>query len=287
MTEYEYHNAGNSEAQQRQALSFLLAQDGTGVATNGVLAFLSVTQTATASKAVLVNPGAAVAQANVLSGASLMGNDSIKTLDVLTGSPVGGLPRNDIIVFDAATVSIRAIIGTASASPIDPTVPASAVPLARLRHAASATTIPTSAIDDLRVTTTLFDPAKTPWTAYAVQWSTAGVFPLVNNGTLTGRYKDVGKTRFVHVEFIRGSTTQAGNDNYSFSLPTGSYQSFRMSGSGHYLDASPFTEKPLTVKGIGGNAVALLLSGGGRLRFDTIAWAAGDEIVFDLVAELA
>ena len=42
----------------------------------------------------------------------------------------------------------------------------------------------------------------------------------------------------MHVEFIRGSTTQAGNDNYSFSLPTGSYQSFRMSGSDHYLDAS-------------------------------------------------
>jgi hypothetical protein len=73
---------------------------------------------------------------------------------------MGGVPRNDLIVFDTATVSsgtggVRAITGTPNAVPTDPAVPATAVALARLRHAASATTVPTAKIDDLRAYTGL------------------------------------------------------------------------------------------------------------------------------------
>jgi hypothetical protein len=155
VTVFELHNAGNTEAQQKAGLAYLLAQVSTGKAAMGVLSGLVVSQTATASGSVQVAAGGAVAQAAVLDGASLLVNDSTATIDVFTANPMGSLPRNDIIVFDAATLSLRVIVGAPNATPTDPTVPTSAVKLARLRNAASATTIPTSAIDDLRVYTSL------------------------------------------------------------------------------------------------------------------------------------
>lgn len=150
MTEFEYHNAGNNEAQQKMALAWMLKQEAAGKAQDGVLAGLLVTQTGSASAAVLIASGGAIAQDAVLSGASLLVNDSSKTLDILTTNPMGATPRNDIVVFDAATITIHNVVGTPNANPQDPTIPASATPLARLRHQANATTVPSSAIDDMR-----------------------------------------------------------------------------------------------------------------------------------------
>jgi len=155
MTTFQYLDEGNSEAQDRLATSFLLAQTSTGLATTGVLSGLVVTQTTTASGAVLVAAGAAPVQASVGTGVALLVNDTQATLDVFTANPMGALPRNDIVVFDMLTKAIIAIIGTPNATPDDPTVPATACALARLRHAASATTIPTAKIDDLRAFTAL------------------------------------------------------------------------------------------------------------------------------------
>jgi hypothetical protein len=154
MAEFEYEHAGNTEAQQKEAMAWLLAQSGTpGKAAAGYLAGLLVTQTGTASGSVLVGAGAGVAQNAVLDGASILVNDTQKTLDIFTPNPMGGTPSNEIVVFDNATRTILNVVGTPNAVPTDPTVPGTAVALARLRHAASATTIPTAKIDDLRVLT--------------------------------------------------------------------------------------------------------------------------------------
>ena len=148
--------SGMSEAQLRQWTAYQFAQDSTGLATDGVLTGLGVTQTATASASVLVAKGAGIVQTTVLAGAIPLVLDTDLTLDVLTANPVGGLARNDLVVFDSATITgggggVRVIVGTPNASPTDPTLPSSAIPLARLRHAASATTVPTAKIDNLRV----------------------------------------------------------------------------------------------------------------------------------------
>jgi len=150
----EYHNGGNTEANEKQGLAALLAQSSTGVAKTGVLYGLAVSQTATASGSVQVGQGAGVAQPSFTAGASLM-TDPAPTLNVFTANPVGGLPRNDIVVFDSLTAAVSVLVGSANATPTDPTIPNTALPLARLRHAANATTIPTSKIDDLRVFTGL------------------------------------------------------------------------------------------------------------------------------------
>ena len=66
---------------------------------------------------------------------------------------------------------------------------------------------------------------STAWTAYTPTITAdAGGFAL-NNGTLTGRYKQVGKTVFFKLKFVFGSTTAAGTGHWNFSLPVTAYDS--------------------------------------------------------------
>jgi hypothetical protein len=146
--------AGMTEPEYKQIYSYLFAPAG-ATATTGVLSGLGVTQTATASGVVNVAAGAGVIQDAILSGATPVVNNATVALDVFTSNPMTGVsnPRNDIVVFNPLTESIQTVVGTPNASPPDPTVAATSLKLARLRHAANATTIPTAKIDDLRVFT--------------------------------------------------------------------------------------------------------------------------------------
>jgi hypothetical protein len=154
--EFQYLDGGNSEVQDMQAEAFLYASSGTvGIAATGVIDGLVVTQALTANGTVLIGAGACINQASLGQGGSRLINPSQKTLDIFTANPVGGLPRNDVVVFDSITKLIMVIVGTPNATPTDPTIPATSVALGRLRHAASATTIPTAKIDTLIMATTL------------------------------------------------------------------------------------------------------------------------------------
>lgn len=57
------------------------------------------------------------------------------------------------------------------------------------------------------------------WTPYTPVWAATTTAPVVGNGTLTGRYKLVGKTCTVTFELVMGSTTTFGSGTYSWSLP--------------------------------------------------------------------
>ena len=190
MATYEYHNAGNSEAQEKVALSRLFAPDPDGVrAATGVLGGLVVSQTATASGSVHIVSGSAVVHPTMYVGASLLVNDSGMDLDIFTTNPMGGLPRNDIVVFDSLTATIMVIVGTPNATPTDPTVPATAEALARLRNLASATTIPTAQIDQLQVPTALLGAADENNAIRGIPFAGASVTKAAKRihwGTYTG-----------------------------------------------------------------------------------------------------
>jgi hypothetical protein len=89
---------------------------------------------------------------------------------------MGALPRNDLVIFNVDTAAVEVVIGTPNASPTDPTVSANHIKLARIRNAGNATTIPSSAIDDLRVFTTLNGASGTPVTL-------SGTVTLTGNAT--------------------------------------------------------------------------------------------------------
>ena len=160
MTEFSYDTAGNNEPQQKKALAYHFRQDSPGLATDGVLAGLVVSQQATASRYVDVGIGSAVTQDSGSNGASQLVNDAEKAVAVLVTDVAEANPRNDLIVFDSATNSVRKIKGTANATPSDPAVPATAVRLARVRvksaTAYAGTEVVSAAdIDDLRPPTAL------------------------------------------------------------------------------------------------------------------------------------
>lgn len=204
MAEFKSFVSGETESQFRKFWARMFKQSATpGLVQTGVLGSgsdLLVAQTTTASASVTVSSGVALTQDTVGSGVSPLVNDASKTLDVLGANPMGATPRNDLVVFDAATSSIRVIVGTPNAVPTDPAVPSTAVVLARLRHAASATTVPSSKIDDLRSLTSLLGVASsTPGRTYRTV-----VGALRNTGSGWGWIDDSG-----HRPFGFGAVTQS------------------------------------------------------------------------------
>ncbi len=57
------------------------------------------------------------------------------------------------------------------------------------------------------------------WTAYTPTWTAASVNPAIGNGTLNGRYLQIGKMVFVDIALTCGSSTTFGTGAYSFALP--------------------------------------------------------------------
>lgn len=125
---------------------------------------LRVHQTGTASANLLVDAGQAVIQGttSATQGAYTATLDAQATVSYLGTYPADAQPRKDIIVarindaaYAGATASftIEVVKGTASGSPVDPTLPASCLALARINLPASATTVADAVIDDLRVFT--------------------------------------------------------------------------------------------------------------------------------------
>jgi hypothetical protein len=57
------------------------------------------------------------------------------------------------------------------------------------------------------------------WTSYTPTWTAATSNPSLGNGTLSGAWTKVGKTVFVRVNLLMGSTTTYGSGAFRFALP--------------------------------------------------------------------
>lgn len=162
MATWKTARSGETEAEFRQFLAYLFEQVSVGKAETGTVAGMGVTATTpSANGSVVVGMGLAVSQPSTSGGAFPLPNGADTSLDIFTSNPMQFVanPRNDIVGVDQTTGSIAVLTGTAAAVPADPTIPSTFVPLARLRHAANATTIPSSKIDDLRVKVSLMGGA--------------------------------------------------------------------------------------------------------------------------------
>ena len=68
---------------------------------------------------------------------------------------------------------------------------------------------------------------ETAWTSYTPVWTTDGVTqPVIGDGSITGAYKQIGKTVFVRVRLYYGTTTTSGTGTFYFSLPVTSSTSW-------------------------------------------------------------
>lgn len=59
----------------------------------------------------------------------------------------------------------------------------------------------------------------TGWQSYTPTWTADTTNPSIGNGTLVGRYTQIGKTCILIIGLTMGSTTTYGSGNWSFSLP--------------------------------------------------------------------
>lgn len=79
------------------------------------------------------------------------------------------------------------------------------------------------------------------WTDYTPTWTAGTTNPTLGNGTIAGRYCQIGKIVWVEIILSIGSTTTVGSGQYRFSVPVtkatvlGNYQAL---GSGYAEDAS-------------------------------------------------
>jgi len=71
------------------------------------------------------------------------------------------------------------------------------------------------------------------WQSYTVSWTATTTNPSIGNGTLTGRYTQIGKTIMGNILLICGSTTTFGSGTWRFSLPKISASS-NMPFMGHF-----------------------------------------------------
>jgi hypothetical protein len=57
------------------------------------------------------------------------------------------------------------------------------------------------------------------WTDYTPTWTASTTNPVLNNGSIIGRYKQIGKTMFFTIKLTIGSTTTFGSGAWRFTLP--------------------------------------------------------------------
>lgn len=57
------------------------------------------------------------------------------------------------------------------------------------------------------------------WTSYTPTWTAATTNPAIGNGTITGRYKQIGKLCTASFQLSAGSTTTFGAGAYTIGLP--------------------------------------------------------------------
>jgi hypothetical protein len=110
-----------------------------------------------------------------------------------------------------------------------------------------------------------FANAGKAWTAYTPGWTSTGTAPAIGNGTLTGRYLQLGALVIFSAEMVAGTTTTFGTGNYSLQLPvTGRAGTPAIFCSGVARDDST-TNRYLINAGIGGTMQVYAGAGTGAM----------------------
>lgn len=128
-------------------------------------------------------------------------------------------------------------------------------------------------------------PEFVPWADYSPTWSTTGVAPDIGNGSLNGRWMQIGTLVLVRIDLTFGTTTDGGTGQWRFSLP-GDNAVADMTGSGYaVLGASKYRLTPVS-----SSTLIRALSGEPADWVDVAtpgAWGSGDKLHLNTGFELA
>lgn len=121
------------------------------------------------------------------------------------------------------------------------------------------------------------------WQAYTPVWSSTGVAPVLNNGSLVGSYFQAGKLVHVRIVLTPGSTTTFGNGNYRLSLPVAPKLDSLLAA---YLDDASAAlrwagQARIIAATTGGDNMRIVVapSTGGVTEAAPFVWANGDKLI--------
>lgn len=151
-----------------------------------------------------------------------------------------------------------------------------------MAYTAPRTWIPGEVVTAALLNTHLRDNFKSvgdPWTAYTPTWNGSAATPAIGNGTLTGRFMQVGKLVRFHIDLVYGSTTTSGaaGNLWNWSLPVAVATSLTPPGVGVCFQGGVLTPRLAVCPTA--STVALADMSSARVGFGVpTTWAAGHEV---------
>lgn len=146
----------------------------------------------------------------------------------------------------------------------------------------SAATFNTHVRDNLTYLYDIF--ASQAWTNYTPTWTCLTTGPVLGNGTLTGKYCQIGQTVHFIIELTAGTTTTFGTGNFQFDLPVVEF-ALRWGFRGMARDNSAPGSFPLLAERTASNLLTVKcdsLTAGSQLRSVTntvpFTWAVSDSL---------
>lgn len=109
-------------------------------------------------------------------------------------------------------------------------------------------------------------PGFPDWFSYTPTWVSQVTQPVLNNGTLTGKFSRVGKTIHFRLFWRAGSTTTFGSGNYYWGLPVAASSFYTTAGTNQSFNGGGYIEDN-TVTGYAASAHGLINSTLGANQF--------------------
>ena len=129
------------------------------------------------------------------------------------------------------------------------------------------------------------------WQSYTVSWTASTTNPAIGNGTLSGKYVQIGKTIICNIYLAPGSTTTFGSGNWSFSLPK-TIASSVVGFVGNWVagDVGTNTFSGQIIGNGGSNKIDLFVRDGISINLSSTlphTWAGGDVLYISITYEIA
>lgn len=122
------------------------------------------------------------------------------------------------------------------------------------------------------------------WTSYTPTFASGGTAPVLGNGTLTGKYIQVGKFVAASVYFIAGTTTTFGTAELRFGLPVTIGLGFDVTGTAVLLDSGTTRYSATCLAGSGLSYTTIVVGSSNQISgVIPFTWTTNDAINFQLI----
>ena len=131
-------------------------------------------------------------------------------------------------------------------------------------------------------------PVNSGWQSYTPTWTAGTTNPSIGNGTLSGRYIQIGKLVYCQFTMRAGSTTTFGSGNWRFSYPVapdGTSANLYQVGSIYALDNGAANYNGIT-QYAGVTYMGLIISGNWVSATAPFTWANGDVLEVNVIYEV-